>query len=873
MSYVDNHVKENQCYSEAMIINGRRLKVWSLSSLAQRAGINISDVPYAGRVLVESIARNGEEHVALIALNQLANGQKVDVEIAFNPARLIMQDYTGIPALVDLAAMRDRMEENADAINPVVPTMMVVDHSLLIEKSGVPDAQKWNETHEMRRNRERYSFLRWAEQNFTNLKIVPPGKGIVHQINLEQVAFPVVEKEIQGELCLIPDSVIGTDSHTTMINGLGILGWGVGGLEAEAIMLGLPVKTRFPQIVGVNLHGQRQAGVSAADLALALTSFLREAGVVGDLLEFIGPATVSLKAAERCTIANMAPEYGAMGAYFPVDEETFNFFHQTGREGEQLETAREYYILQRIFKENSTPRYARELVFDVGSVSLCVAGPSHPHQKVPLGQLGESFRKAFELEKFSTETLPHGTIALAAITSCTNTSNPEAIIAAGLLAQRAVLRGMKVPLHVKTSFAPGSTAVTRYLAHAGLLEPLQTLGFHIVGYGCTTCNGGGGELFPYVKEAIEKEGVIASSVLSGNRNFEGRIHPLIRANYLGSPAIVVAMAIAGNINFNPETDPLGLDIECKPVYLHELWPDDNDIRNIVEKSVRPESFRTDAQRSLEWDALSSNGGTNFNWNDKSTYIVRPPYFEQDSFIQNDTISSARPLLMLDDDISTDHISPVGAIDATSVAGKYLLTLGTNISELNSFGSRRSNHEVMARGAFSNERLKNALANGMSGGWTRIQPTGEIKTVYDAAQFYKANSISTIILAGERYGCGSSRDWAARGPWCLGVRAVIAKSFERIHRSNLIAMGIAPLEFEPGEGWRELGLNGSESITIEPLSELSTEALMQVYAQCPEGEVIQFRVRLNIFSDAELVIFKSAGMLPFLLQRFQQNKAN
>ncbi len=854
--------------------SGQQLRIWDLQALALEAGVDLASVPFAAKVLLESLLRSGEHASAMASVRQLAAGQPVDAEIGFMPARLIMQDYTGIPSLVDLAAMRDQLDaQGADpqTINPVLPTLVVVDHSILIDKSGNADARQWNEAQEMRRNGERYTFLRWAETAFENVQIVPPGQGIVHQINLERITRVVMPTTVEGARALIPDTVIGTDSHTTMVNGLGVLGWGVGGLEAEAIMLGLPVRTRFPALIGIRLHGQRRAGVGATDLALALTAFLREAGVVGALLEFCGPGLDLLHAADRCTIANMAPEYGAMGAFFPVDAETLRYLRQTGRSNADCARVEAYCERQGLLRNADAvqPCFGRVLQFDLGSVEMTLAGPSQPHQRLPLSDLRASFSRRFKgrIPPAPVMNMADGDIAIAAITSCTSTSNPHAMFAAGLLAQRAVALGLCVRPGIKTSLAPGSKTVTSYLQSAGLLAPLQELGFHVVGYGCTTCNGGGGELLPAARAAADA-GVLLASVLSGNRNYEGRVHHAIRANYLASPALVVALALAGTVNVDLSREPLGHAAGGRPVFLAELLADDAELDALAAQYLRPEVFLARPEASPAWRALPLSPSACYGWHEQSTYIRRPPYFDDVQRRVNWPLRGARALLAVGDDISTDHISPVGAIGPSSLAGTYLRERGVTPENLNTYGSRRSNHEVMARGAFANERLVNLLAPGADGGITRHQPDGEQMSVHAAAERYRAEGSMMVVLAGERYGVGSSRDWAARGPWCLGVGAVLAQSYERIHRSNLIAMGIAP--FELAQGWQESGLDGSETFDIElPDGEQASVALMvRIVARHAQRTPVYLDAVLRIDSKAELTIFEHGGMLPYLLKRMR-----
>lgn len=860
-------------------VEGRTHLCFDLQAFAMDLGVSLTVIPYAGRVLIESLLRNGERDSAGALARQLGRADaatRSPVEFAFRPARLIMQDYTGIPSLVDLAALRDRVADaggDASTINPVVPTDVVVDHSLLVEHAGSPDAQSLNEAIELRRNRERYGFLRWAQTRFDNLRVVPPGEGIVHQVNLERLADVVAVYETADGLWLSPDSVIGTDSHTTMVNGLGVLGWGVGGLEAEAIMLGMPIQTALPECVGVRLHGALAPGVSSTDLALTLTAFLRAQGVVGALVEFVGPSVAVLRAADRCTVANMAPEYGAMAAYFPVDAEVLRYLAQTGRPQSLLARVEAGCRRMGLWCDMDAPlpTYDRMLDFDLAQVRPTVAGPAQPHQRLDLDSLRESLPehvRSSSREIMEEPRLQDGAIVLAAITSCTNTSNPAAMLAAGLLARRATARGLRVPGYVKTSLAPGSRAVTRYLQAAGLSASLDALGFNVVGYGCATCNGGGGPLLPEVTERLQREDLHVVAVLSGNRNFEGRIHRLVRANYLASPALVVAFALAGTIAIDLTKEPIAIDPEGNPVHLRDLWPEDTEIEALLAAHVRPAAFAHEGDRS-KWEAIELADGERYSWQETSTYIRQPPYFATEQRWPEQGVRDARALLLLGDNISTDHISPVGGIAVDSPAGRYLAARDVAPVDFNNYGARRSNHEVMARAAFANERLRNRLLPGTEGGITVHLPDGETDSVFDVAMRYRDEGTPLVILAGENYGIGSSRDWAARGPWFLGVKAVIARSFERIHRSNLIAMGILPIEFAAGTSADSLGLDGRERYSIAPLAEsaIDVRATVRVIVTRDDGGTITFDALVRIDSADELRIFRRGGILPHLLDRF------
>ncbi|WP_395304622.1 aconitate hydratase AcnA [Enterobacter sp. ECC-019] len=842
-------------------ICGEYIRVWDVKSLGINEGISISSLPFVGRLLVEAIVRRGLLTDAKHLMHRLASGENPDCEFAFLPARILMQDYTGIPALVDLAALREHVHAwggNERSINPIIQTDIVVDHSILVDSAGHKDAIKINTNLERQRNRERYNFLNWAASKFSNLNVVSHGQGIVHQINLERLANLVVFQETDGVTSAYPDSVIGTDSHTTMANGLGILGWGVGGLEAEAIMLGEPICTKIPPIIGVQLYGKPKPGVFATDIALNLTRVLREHNVVGSLIEFYGPALKDLPAADRCTIANMAPEFGAMCAYFPIDSLTIDYMRQTGRDAKELQRIETYYKQQGFWNFNSddTLVFGKSLHFDLGSVETTVAGPHYPHQQLNLSQLRNAV-KYTDINN-SESNIHDGDVVIAAITSCTNTSNPKGMLAAGLVASKAVALGLSVPSYVKTSLAPGSQAVTRYLSDAGLLPALELLGFYVVGYGCTTCNGGAGELNEGVADTIVKQNLSVAAVLSGNRNFEGRVHRLIKANYLASPALVVALAIAGTVRKDLTNEPVGIGSSGNLVYLSDIWPSDDEIDELENKYVTPDIFKSIA---ISDETTSSCIDEDlYCWDIDSTYIQRPPYFDMSENVGKEIVNACA-LLVLGDNISTDHISPVGAIAIESPAGKYLEKAGIHYCNYNTYGSRRSNHQVMMRGTFANTSLHNELVPMNSGGMTRYWPEGIVATVFDAAQHYKSKNTPLIIIAGKNYGIGSSRDWAARGPWFLGVKVVIAESFERIHRTNLIAMGILPIEFKPGSGRSEYSLTGEETYCIRPPYRPFGEVNIVVKRKNGYEETIQGIVRID--SQAEMDIFNKGGVFPYL----------
>ncbi|MGW5614127.1 aconitate hydratase AcnA [Streptomyces sp. NPDC003877] len=832
----------------------------SLPGFAAERGFDLGAVPFTGRVLIESLLRGGDPAQAEVLGKRLALGEQPGLEMPFRPARILVQDYTGIPLLVDLAALRDRVDEPG-RVNPALPIDVVVDHSVQTDWAGRADARGLNEALEMSRNQERYSFLKWAEGAFDGLRVIPPGQGIVHQVNLERLAT-VVTTGPDGTA--YPDTVLGTDSHTTMVGGLGVLGWGVGGLEAEAQMLGLAQSLTLPPIVGVRLTGAVSPGTSPVDVVLALTRRLRAENVRAMMLEFTGPGIAGLTAPDRCTIANMAPEYGAMTAFFPVDDETLDYLRRTGRTDADVARVREYCLRQRLLRGDDTPVFGRTVDFDLGEVGPGLAGPSRPDQRIGLGELPDSFAELHGGEPRTGDTVSDGDLVIAAITSCTSTSNPKAMLAAGLLARRAVERGLTVPAHVKTSLAPGSRAVTRYLAESGLLGDLEQLGFHVVGYGCMTCNGGSGPLNPGVGEDVDRLGLTVAAVLSGNRNFEARVHAQVRAGYLASPALVVALALVGTVRADLENAPLGTDTEGNPVHLRDLWPHQGELRELEERFIRPGMFTHEQAPAPAWDAIGAPDGEVFAWDPQSTYIRPPAYADPAPGLRS--LSGARALVALGHDISTDHISPVGAIPADSPAGRHLLERG--VRDFNSYGARRGNHEVMARGTFSNPRLHNLLLgdDGDSGGLTLHLPSGERLPVFDAARRYAESGTPLIVLAGRSYGMGSSRDWAAKGPWLLGVRAVLAESYERIHRTNLCAMGILPLLLPAGQGWAGLGLTGHEEFALD-LDRARQTGEVPVTA----GERA-FTARADVQSEGEWDVLLAGGTLPYLLGRLRAQEA-
>ena len=881
-------------------VGGSNYEIFSLAKL-EAAGLDISRLPFSLKILLENLLRREDgQGVTAAHIESLARWQpqaEPSTEIAFMPARVIMQDFTGVPAVVDLAAMRaatKRMGGDPARINPLLPAELVIDHSVQIDEQAHPGALARNNELEFERNQERYGFLRWGQTSFRNLAVVPPDTGIVHQINTEylaRVVFSAPDHNRPGVVQAYPDTVVGTDSHTTMVNGLGVLGWGVGGIEAEAAMLGQPIPLLIPQVVGVRLSGQLREGVTATDLVLTITEILRKLGVVGKLVEFFGPGVPTLPLADRATIANMAPEYGATCGLFPIDGETIKYLRLTGRAEDSIRLVEAYCRAQGIFAEAGQPEasYTKVVELDMATVVASLAGPRRPQDRVSLGQVASGFATALPSltkaqkpgasvakgEVPANSDIQNGSVVLAAITSCTNTSNPPLLIAAGLLAEKAVARGLTSKPWVKTSFAPGSQVVSAYLKEAGVMPALEKLGFHIVAFGCTTCIGNSGPLSPAVTQAITERNLVVASVLSGNRNFEGRIHPEIRANYLASPPLVVAYALAGRVDINLETDPIGSDKDGKPVLLKDIWPSPAEIAAVASRSVKQSMFEsayaTVFQGDARWRGIPIAQGATYAWDDASTYIKHPPYFDgmAKSPSAVEEITSARVLAMLGDSITTDHISPAGSIKKDGPAGRYLMGLGVDTKDFNSYGARRGNHEVMVRGTFANVRLKNLLAPGTEGGVTRHLPSGDGMAIYDAAMKYAAEKVPLIVLAGKEYGCGSSRDWAAKGTRLLGVRAVIAQSYERIHRSNLIGMGVVPLEFLPGQSPTELGLTGEETYSTIGLpsfiaSPPADRQLTVTFAR-KDGSQGEFKVRVRIDTLQEAAYFQHGGILPYVLR--------
>ncbi len=863
---------------------------------AEKAGLSgISRLPVSLKVLLENLLRaedgrtvKGEDIEAMAAwLNDRGAARR---EIAFFPARVLMQDFTGVPAVVDLAAMRDAMKAlggDAARVNPLNKVDLVIDHSVMVDRFGTPDALAYNRKREYERNMERYRFLKWGQQAFDNFSVVPPETGIVHQVNLEYLARVVWTKEQDGRALAFPDTVVGTDSHTTMINGLSVLGWGVGGIEAEAVMLGQAISMLIPEVVGVELVGEMPEGATATDVVLTITEMLRKHGVVGKFVEFCGEGLEHLSLEDQATIANMAPEYGATCGFFPVSEETLKYLHTTGRPTELITLVEAYAKAQGMFREKGAtrPEFTTCLQLDLSTVEPSLAGPKRPQDRVPLREakkawniaLKEEFGKGEEADRRvpapgAEFDLGHGDVVIAAITSCTNTSNPSVMLGAGLVAKKARERGLRVKPWVKTSLAPGSQAVRDYLQRAGLLDDLEALGFAIVAYGCTTCIDNSGPLPEPVAKAIEAHDLAVCSVLSGNRNFEGRVNPLVKANWLASPPLVVAHAIAGTMNIDLASEPLGEDAQGRPVYLKDIWPTQEEIRELLRTAISREAFvekYADVFTGDEdWRAIDAGGGETYAWDEASTYIRRPPYFDGMTLDVPPVrdIEGARILGLFGDSITTDHISPAGAIAVDSPAGRYLMERGVEPKDFNSYGARRGNHEVMMRGTFANIRLQNEMTPDVRGGFTVHHPSGERMTMFDAAMRYQAEGVPLVVVAGKEYGTGSSRDWAAKGPKLLGVRAVIAETYERIHRSNLIGMGILPLQFLEGENRETLGLTGAETISIRGLGRLAPGVEMEVEIAMPDGASRVISTLCRIDTEDELDYFRNDGIMPYMLRR-------
>ena len=883
-----------------LVADGQEYRIYSLAKAAEKFG-NIDRLPYSLKVLLENQLRHFDNDTVTEAdIQALVDWQKTgqsDREIAYRPARVLMQDFTGVPGVVDLAAMRaavTALGDDPEKVNPLSPVDLVIDHSVMVDQHASSSSFKNNVQQEMARNGERYTFLRWGQQAFNNFQVVPPGTGICHQVNLEYLGQTIWTSEVDGVVEAYPDTLVGTDSHTTMINGLGVLGWGVGGIEAEAAMLGQPVSMLIPEVVGFKLTGKLKEGVTATDLVLNVTEILRKAGVVGKFVEFFGDGLADLPLADRATIANMAPEYGATCGFFPVDQITLDYLRLTGRDAATVARVEAYCKAQGLWLQpGHEPVFSQTLEFDMGTVEPSMAGPKRPQDRVTLPQVSQAFAKFMDdqantiaagdntavatragVATFSLNGIQHelkdGAVTIAAITSCTNTSNPSVMMAAGLLAKKAVAKGLQRQPWVKSSLAPGSKVVTEYLDAADLTQWLDQLGFNLVGYGCTTCIGNSGPLHESIEQAITEADLTVASVLSGNRNFEGRVHPLVKTNWLASPPLVVAYALAGSVKLDLTKDPLGIGSDGEAVYLKDIWPSNQEIAE-AEAKVRTDMFRSQysavTDGDSEWQAVEFPKGQTYAWPD-STYIQHPPYFEGMGRTPEPIadIIGARPLAILADSVTTDHISPAGSIKVDSPAGHYLKSLGVEPKDFNSYGSRRGNHEVMMRGTFANVRIRNEMVPGVEGGYTRYVPTGEQMAIYDAAMRYQADKTPTAIIAGKEYGTGSSRDWAAKGTNLLGVRVVLTESYERIHRSNLVGMGVLPLQFAAGDDRHSLGFKGDETLTVRNLQTLQPGQDVPVEITYGDGRQVTIMTKCRIDTGNELEYFRHGGILQYVLRR-------
>ncbi|MGG0335106.1 aconitate hydratase AcnA [Priestia aryabhattai] len=891
-------------------LNGSTYNYYRLQALEEAGLGNVSKLPYSIKVLLESVLRQVDgrvitkEHVENLA--KWGTKDIKDIDVPFKPSRVILQDFTGVPAVVDLASLRKAMADlggDPDKINPEIPVDLVVDHSVQVDKAGTADSLRINMDLEFQRNTERYNFLSWAQKSFNNYRAVPPATGIVHQVNLEYLANVVHAVEEDGEFVAFPDSLVGTDSHTTMINGIGVLGWGVGGIEAEAGMLGQPSYFPVPEVIGVKLVGELPNGTTATDLALKVTQVLRQKGVVGKFVEFFGPGVAELPLADRATIANMAPEYGATCGFFPVDAEALAYMRLTGRDEKDIQVVEQYTKENGLFftPENEDPIFTDVVEINLAEIEANLSGPKRPQDLIPLSQMQTEFKKAltapvsnqsfgldakdvdkeitFKLADGSETTMKTGAIAIAAITSCTNTSNPYVLVAAGLVAKKAVEKGLDVPAYVKTSLAPGSKVVTAYLQNSGLLPYLDKIGFNIVGYGCTTCIGNSGPLAAEIEEAIADNDLLVTSVLSGNRNFEGRIHPLVKGNYLASPPLVVAYALAGTVDVDLQKDPIGIDTDGNEVFFSDIWPSQDEIKEVVSRTVTPELFRNEYERVFDdnerWNEIKTSEDALYTWENDSTYIQNPPFFEglSEEPGEVEPLNDLRVVAKFGDSVTTDHISPAGSIAKTSPAGLYLQENGVEPRDFNSYGSRRGNHEVMMRGTFANIRIKNQVAPGTEGGWTTHWPTNDVMSIYDACMKYKEQGTGLVVLAGKDYGMGSSRDWAAKGTNLLGIKTVIAESFERIHRSNLVLMGVLPLQFKDGESADTLGLTGKETIAVAVDETVKPRDFIKVTATDEAGNKKEFEVLVRFDSEVEIDYYRHGGILQMVLRDKLQSKTH
>ncbi|MCZ2328029.1 aconitate hydratase AcnA [Bartonella sp. F02] len=877
-------------------VGGREYVYYSLIAAEQNGLEGVSRLPFSMKVLLENLlrfedGRSVKKEDILNIVKWLKNKGNAGAEIAYRPARVLMQDFTGVPAVVDLSAMRDAMAHlggDPEKINPLIPVDLVIDHSIIVDNFGNASAFKKNVEREYERNGERYRFLKWGQQAFQNFRVVPPGTGICHQVNLEYLAQCVWIKEEDDCHTVYPDTCVGTDSHTTMVNGLGVLGWGVGGIEAEAAMLGQPVSMLLPEVVGFRLTGKLREGVTATDLVLVVTQMLRKKGVVGKFVEFFGPGLEHMTLADRATIANMAPEYGATCGFFPIDKETVRYLNMTGRDEDRMALVEAYSKAQGMWhdEKSADPIFSDTIELDMGSVAPSMAGPKRPEGRIALENVGQTFEEALvkDYKKTSEQNnryrvegeeydLGHGDVAIAAITSCTNTSNPGVLIAAGLLARNAVAKGLKSKPWVKTSFAPGSQVVEAYLSNSGLQKDLDALGFNLVGFGCTTCIGNSGPLLPAISKTINDNGLIAAAVLSGNRNFEGRVSPDVQANYLASPPLVVVHALVGTVRKDLTKEPLGEDLNGQPVYLKDIWPTSKEVQEFIEKNVTRKIFvekYADVFKGDEnWQRVHVPAGVTYSWDDESTYVRNPPYFDgmQKVLSELQDIKNARILGLFGDKITTDHISPAGSIKVDSPAGQYLIDHGVKVADFNQYGTRRGNHEVMMRGTFANIRIRNFMLgeNGREGGYTIHYPSKKEEAIYDAAMMYKNEGVPLVVFAGTEYGNGSSRDWAAKGTNLLGVKAVIAQSFERIHRSNLVGMGIVPFVFEEGDSWQSFGLKGDEQISIEGINGLKPRQRTTGTITFSDGTVKTISLLCRIDTEDELDYLHHGGILQYVLR--------
>ncbi len=887
--------EEIQSLKKKIEVNGSGFDVFSLKSLEANKNYDLSKLPISIKILLENVLRNydgsvvNDDHIESLAAWDKTN--KDSKEIPYNPARVILQDFTGVPCVVDLAAMRtsvDEMDDDPSKINPQVPVDLVIDHSVQVDYFANNQAFEKNVEREYERNRERYQFLRWAQDSFDNFRAVPPGTGIVHQVNLECLATVVATREVDGSMCAFPDTLVGTDSHTTMINGLSVLGWGVGGIEAEASMLGQPIYMLIPDVIGFKIHGKLKEGVTATDLVLKVTEMLRAKGVVGKFVEFYGPGLSQLALSDKATIANMAPEYGATMGFFPVDAETLRYLTMTGREDDLVALVEAYTKEQGLFRTDDMPDpvYTDTIELDISTVEPALAGPSRPQDRINLKDMKEQYHKSLVEKRGSddqnsvnieinneADKLGDGSVVIAAITSCTNTSNPSVMVAAGLVAKKAVEKGLTVNPSVKTSLAPGSRVVTDYLDASGLTQYLDKLGFNLVGYGCTTCIGNSGPLPEEVEAAIKENDFTCASVLSGNRNFEGRVHPQVKFSYLASPPLVVSYALAGTVDLDLTKEPLGKGSDGNDVYLKDIWPAQSEIQEILSSVITPEMFRSQYSTVFDgdetWKSLPTPTGNLYEWNDDSTYIQNPPFFKNFSLDVSDPvdINGAYALALLGDSITTDHISPAGSIPKDGPAGKYLISKGVEQRDFNSFGSRRGNHDVMIRGTFANIRIRNKMVPGTEGGITVHVPTAETMSIFDASEKYINDGEPLVVIGGKEYGTGSSRDWAAKGTILLGVKSVIAESFERIHRSNLVGMGVLPLQFMEGESAETHGLTGFEKFSIAGISEgLEPRKVVTVTAEAENGDKKEFKALCRLDTPVEIEYLKNGGILQTVLRQ-------